>query len=215
MAPSDFILMEPGDAAGANSGKWTDQETLLLLEALDLFSENWNEIAEHVATKTKAQCILHFIQMPIEDTFQDCDDEEDIASHKEKDEKKDASSDENDVKKEIDGNLKENAEKVKEDVNMMEMDVSHSADTKETEDPKALLNNGDDAPSNKDQPDSTPMEISESVDINKLNNNNNQENGMNIAVKALREAFDAVGSPSVDEKLSFVDAGNPVMAMVS
>jgi len=69
MAPSDFILMEPAEVPGMSGGSWTDQETLLLLEALELFGENWNEIAEHVATKTKTQCILHFLQMPIEDPF--------------------------------------------------------------------------------------------------------------------------------------------------
>ena len=75
MSSLDFILMEPAEVAGVNGGKWTDQETLLLLEALELYKENWNEIAEHVGTKTKAQCILHFVQMPIEDTFVDCDDD--------------------------------------------------------------------------------------------------------------------------------------------
>ncbi|XP_020600365.1 SWI/SNF complex subunit SWI3D [Phalaenopsis equestris] len=69
MTPADFILMESADGPGVSSRNWTDQETLLLLEALELFGENWNEIAEHVATKTKAQCILHFLQMPIEDPF--------------------------------------------------------------------------------------------------------------------------------------------------
>ena len=65
--------MEPAEVAGVSGGKWTDQETLLLLEALELYKENWNEIAEHVGTKSKAQCILHFVQMPIEDAFMDCD----------------------------------------------------------------------------------------------------------------------------------------------
>ncbi|XP_031392462.1 SWI/SNF complex subunit SWI3C isoform X1 [Punica granatum] len=46
---------------------WTDQETLLLLEAMELYNENWNEIAEHVGTKSKAQCILHFLRLPMED----------------------------------------------------------------------------------------------------------------------------------------------------
>ncbi|KAL6546036.1 hypothetical protein OROGR_009910 [Orobanche gracilis] len=54
-SPSDFILMEPADAGGASVGKWTDQETLLLLEAIEIFRDNWSEIAEHVATKTKSQ----------------------------------------------------------------------------------------------------------------------------------------------------------------
>ncbi|KAI8015502.1 SWI/SNF complex subunit SWI3C [Camellia lanceoleosa] len=46
---------------------WTNQETLLLLEAMEIYNENWNEIAEHVGTKPKAQCILHFICLPMED----------------------------------------------------------------------------------------------------------------------------------------------------
>jgi SWI/SNF related-matrix-associated actin-dependent regulator of chromatin subfamily C len=58
--------------ADANcSDGWSDQETLLLLEALELFGDNFNEIAEHVGTKSKAQCILHFIRLPIEDPFLD------------------------------------------------------------------------------------------------------------------------------------------------
>lgn len=73
MSPSDFILMEPAEVPGLSSATWTDQETLLLLEALELYMENWNEIAEHVATKTKDQCMLHFVQMPIEDSFLDSD----------------------------------------------------------------------------------------------------------------------------------------------
>lgn len=64
----DFIRLDStkdyGDLDGEN---WTDQETLLLLEAMEIFSENWNEIAEHVGTKSKAQCILHFLRLPVED----------------------------------------------------------------------------------------------------------------------------------------------------
>lgn len=65
---TDFILMEAVTDAN-NSGGWSDQETLLLLEALEMFGDNFSEIAEHVGTKTKAQCILHFIRLPIEDPF--------------------------------------------------------------------------------------------------------------------------------------------------
>src|ERR1044072_909131 len=79
MSSSDFILMEPAEVAGVSGGNWTDQETLLLLEELELYKENWNEIAEHVGTKSKAQCILHFVQMPIEDAFVDCDDDVDAS----------------------------------------------------------------------------------------------------------------------------------------
>ncbi|KAK4340325.1 hypothetical protein RND71_041787 [Anisodus tanguticus] len=97
MSPSDFILMEPGEGGGASGGKWTDQETLLLLEALELYKENWNEIAEHVATKTKAQCILHFIEMPIEDVFLD-----DAESNKRVKEKEDAVLSKDDTSASID-----------------------------------------------------------------------------------------------------------------
>lgn len=48
---------------------WTDQETLLLLEAVEMYNENWNEIAEHVGTKSKPQCILHFLRLPAECGF--------------------------------------------------------------------------------------------------------------------------------------------------
>ena len=69
MALTDFIKMDVTEASKANGGGWTDQETLLLLEALELYGDNWNEIAEHVATKSKSQCILHFIRLPVEDPF--------------------------------------------------------------------------------------------------------------------------------------------------
>ncbi|KAI7746880.1 hypothetical protein M8C21_018041 [Ambrosia artemisiifolia] len=122
MAPADFILMEPGDAAGGN-------------------------------------------------TFWDCDDEDEKKDTKSPDEngqKKDAKSPvENGEKKEVGQSQQENDDKMKVD--------------------KENDNNPED---------------------------NDQENGVNIAVKALREAFDAVGSlSSLDEKLSFANAGNPVMAM--
>lgn len=32
-----------------------------------MYNDNWNEIAEHVGTKSKAQCILHFVRLPMED----------------------------------------------------------------------------------------------------------------------------------------------------
>ncbi|MQL72781.1 hypothetical protein Taro_005132 [Colocasia esculenta] len=64
----DFLWVESAkDLVDLDGDSWTDQETLLLLEALEVFNDNWNEIAEHVGTKSKAQCILHFIRLPMED----------------------------------------------------------------------------------------------------------------------------------------------------
>ncbi|GAB4819040.1 hypothetical protein N2152v2_006086 [Parachlorella kessleri] len=64
----DFVRLDARQAAPDPSG-WTDQETLLLLEGLELYGENWAQIAEHVGTKTQMQCIMHFLQMPIEEQF--------------------------------------------------------------------------------------------------------------------------------------------------
>ncbi|XP_052201383.1 SWI/SNF complex subunit SWI3C isoform X2 [Diospyros lotus] len=64
----DFVRFDTTKDYGDLDGEsWTDQETLLLLEAMEMYKENWNEIAEHVGTKSKAQCILHFIRLPMED----------------------------------------------------------------------------------------------------------------------------------------------------
>ncbi|XP_022875739.1 SWI/SNF complex subunit SWI3C-like [Olea europaea var. sylvestris] len=32
---------------------------------MQMYNENWNQIAEHVGTKSKAQCILHFVRLPL------------------------------------------------------------------------------------------------------------------------------------------------------
>lgn len=65
----DFTRVDSGKDYGDLDGEnWTDQETLLLLEAMEIYSENWNEIAEHVGTKSKAQCILHFLRLPMDDS---------------------------------------------------------------------------------------------------------------------------------------------------
>lgn len=44
---------------------------MLLLEAIELYNDNWSEVAEHVGTKSQLQCIMYFLQMPIEDQFMD------------------------------------------------------------------------------------------------------------------------------------------------
>lgn len=176
MSPSDFILMEPGEMGGASSGNWTDQETLLLLEALELFKENWNEIAEHVATKTKAQCILHFLQMPIEDTFLDSDEE-------------------------IVGAGKENA-----DADQINNESSAPNDAAEMTESKGNANDKQASSSSSPVENLKPEEVDGS-NVCKL--------GENIVMKALTEAFEAVGSrPSPGERLSFAEAGNPVMTLV-
>ncbi|CAH9100549.1 unnamed protein product [Cuscuta europaea] len=174
MTPSDFILMEPAEVGGASSGKWTDQETLLLLEALELYKENWNEIAEHVATKTKAQCILHFVEMPIEDMFLDGDTEIDNIFN-------------------IEG-------------------ISVNDDSSASKGGLEGSENKD--VGNENQPSSSSIGTPKQDDVN--DSNDEEKNGENCALEALREAFVATGYfPSPGEHVSFAEAGNPVMALAA
>eukprot|EP00249_Psilotum_nudum_P021066 c27958_g2_i1 orf=975-2891(+) len=71
MMASDFKLTDAFSEALDSTDvlNWTDQETLMLLEALEIYGENWTEVSEFVGTKTKAQCIQHFIGLPMEDRF--------------------------------------------------------------------------------------------------------------------------------------------------
>lgn len=48
---------------------WSEGEVLLLLEGLEKFGDDWNKVAEHVGSKSKEQCVLQFLKMPIEDSF--------------------------------------------------------------------------------------------------------------------------------------------------
>ncbi|ORZ00539.1 hypothetical protein BCR43DRAFT_435199 [Syncephalastrum racemosum] len=65
---SEFIKCEPGRFQHKEED-WTDEETLLLLEAIELFDDDWDSIAEHVGTRTREQCMMHFLEMPIEEPF--------------------------------------------------------------------------------------------------------------------------------------------------
>ncbi|KAJ0750576.1 putative transcription factor MYB/SANT family [Helianthus annuus] len=65
----DFIKVDSTkDYGDLEADSWTNQETLLLLEAMEIFNENWSEIADHVGTKSKAQCIHHFVRLSIDET---------------------------------------------------------------------------------------------------------------------------------------------------
>ena len=50
---------------------WSDKEMLMLLEAVDLYKDDWNRVAEHVGTRNQHQCIMQFLQLPIEDPYVD------------------------------------------------------------------------------------------------------------------------------------------------
>ncbi|KAK9321411.1 SWIRM domain-containing protein [Lipomyces orientalis] len=67
---SDFVKFEDTSYLAAERDQdWTDQETLLLLEGMELYDDDWNAIADHVGSRTREQCVLKFLQLPIEDPY--------------------------------------------------------------------------------------------------------------------------------------------------
>ncbi|KAK6946220.1 SMARCC, C-terminal [Dillenia turbinata] len=193
MSSSDFILMEPAEAPGLGSGKWTDQETLLLLEALELYKENWNEIAEHVATKTRTQCILHFLQMPIEDTFLDGEDQID-ATPQENVDTGTSNNDDTSVPKDAPEMTETKTSGTEGQPQSTPVESSKPATTSED-----LL---------------TPTETSKAEEANQVKVS--EESGDNYALKALKEACEAVGFVDLpDGPFSFADVGNPAMALAT
>ncbi|SCV71433.1 BQ2448_3021 [Microbotryum intermedium] len=65
----DFIKLERSPFAHSSRSEWTDQETLKLLEGLEMFDDDWDAVALHVGTRTKEQCIIKFVGLPIEDPY--------------------------------------------------------------------------------------------------------------------------------------------------
>ncbi|KAF1942257.1 SWIRM-domain-containing protein [Clathrospora elynae] len=72
---ADFTkISNPESSASAEAEeKWTEEETLLLLEGLEEFDDDWNRVADHVQTKTREQCVMKFLQLEIEDKYIEAD----------------------------------------------------------------------------------------------------------------------------------------------
>jgi SWI/SNF related-matrix-associated actin-dependent regulator of chromatin subfamily C len=70
---SDFVKLEdaPQTVIPDRDAPWSDSETLLLLEGLENFDDNWQQIADHVGTRTREECVMKFLQMEIEDKYLD------------------------------------------------------------------------------------------------------------------------------------------------
>lgn len=71
---SEFTKLENEQYQGMIRDKeapWSDQETLLLLEGLELFDEDWNQVADHVGTRSREECVVKFLTMEIEDKYLD------------------------------------------------------------------------------------------------------------------------------------------------
>lgn len=70
MYSGDFVRMEdePFKQASDDSD-WSDTETLRLLEGLEMYDDDWTQVANHVGTRSREQCITKFLQLPIEDDY--------------------------------------------------------------------------------------------------------------------------------------------------
>lgn len=76
---SDFVKLEEG----LKHADWSEQEVLLLLEGVEMYATvdnngqslfinnngQWEKISEHVATKSREECLVKFLQLPIEDRY--------------------------------------------------------------------------------------------------------------------------------------------------
>lgn len=71
MFSGDFVKLTSSTNGVHHIGDddWTDQETLLLLEAVEMYDDDWNAIEEHVGSRTAQQCIRKFLELPIEDPY--------------------------------------------------------------------------------------------------------------------------------------------------
>jgi SWI/SNF related-matrix-associated actin-dependent regulator of chromatin subfamily C len=68
---SDFVRLEEPSYTTIpdKDAPWTDSETLLLLEGLENFDDDWASIANHVGTRTREDCVMKFLQLEIQDQY--------------------------------------------------------------------------------------------------------------------------------------------------
>uniref|UniRef100_A0A3Q3JYX8 SWI/SNF related, matrix associated, actin dependent regulator of chromatin, subfamily c, member 2 n=1 Tax=Monopterus albus TaxID=43700 RepID=A0A3Q3JYX8_MONAL len=66
---TDMYSKKTSKSSASSMREWTEQETLLLLEGLEMYKDDWNKVSEHVGSRTQDECILHFLRLPIEDPY--------------------------------------------------------------------------------------------------------------------------------------------------
>ncbi|KAI7864073.1 SWIRM domain-containing protein [Spinellus fusiger] len=69
LSSGDFLRVESGSDRYTMEEEWGSMETLRLLEAVERYDDDWLMISEHVGSRSKEQCITHFLQLPISDAF--------------------------------------------------------------------------------------------------------------------------------------------------
>lgn len=67
----DFFKVDPTNIAGSTRigaqliEAWTHEDTYRLLDLIQKFGDNWNEIQKNLSHKTKAEIIAHYLQLPL------------------------------------------------------------------------------------------------------------------------------------------------------
>nr|ACN33227.1 unknown [Zea mays] len=221
MSKSDFILMESADVPGSGGSNWTDHETLLLLEALEIFKgKEWHEIAEHVATKTKEQCMLHFLQMPISEPFLDGDDFNETPQKITKQDSAETGPSDVPDKMDVDGNAegkestdekaykKADSSSAETRTKLADQNISAKEDTMK-------LGDDDLVASIVDEPNKSSL-VDPAHKKNSANADVSGEHPSNFITNILRSTFEAVDHFLGKEDMgSFAEAGNPVMALAA
>ncbi|RFU35655.1 hypothetical protein B7463_g692, partial [Scytalidium lignicola] len=72
---SSYVKMENPTytAVPDRDAPWSDSEVLRLLEGIEMYDEDWAEVADHVGTRTKEECVMRFLQLEIEDKYLDAE----------------------------------------------------------------------------------------------------------------------------------------------
>lgn len=65
----DFVKVNSSLLQRTEEEEWAEEEKLLLLEGIEMFDDDWYKVAQHVGTRSREQCILKFLQLPIEDDY--------------------------------------------------------------------------------------------------------------------------------------------------
>ncbi|SCV03406.1 LANO_0G03950g1_1 [Lachancea nothofagi CBS 11611] len=68
-SPKNKSKLQRPNVLDAVDKDWTKQDVEKLLEGLQNFKSDWQKVAHYVGNKTAEQCILRFLQLPIEDAF--------------------------------------------------------------------------------------------------------------------------------------------------
>lgn len=66
---TDRQLQNQNRDRGGRNRDWNEAEDLALLEAIEMFRDDWNKVSEHVGSRTQEECLIRFLRLPIEEDY--------------------------------------------------------------------------------------------------------------------------------------------------